>query len=60
MKSVLLSFQQLGFGQMTVHADTSSRVQYHISVHVNCFVPSSFITVVRRHRVDGELIGTFE
>ena len=58
--SVLLTFEQLGFSEMTVRADTSSRVQYHVSVHMNCFAPTSHITVVRRWRVDGELIGSFE
>ena len=50
----------MGFSEMTVYANTSSRMQYHISVHMNCFCPSSYITVVRRWQVDGKLIGSFE
>lgn len=59
-RSVDLSFQQMGFSEMTVYANTSSRMQYHISVHMNCFCPSSYITIVRRWQVDGKLIGSFE
>ena len=60
MKSVVLSFKQMGYNEMLVYANTSSRVQYHVSVHMNCFCPTSFITVVRRYLKDGALIGSFE
>ena len=33
---------------------------YHIAVETNVFRPLAHITVVRRWRVDGELIGSFE
>ena len=59
-RSVDLSFQQMGFSEMTVYANTSARMQYHISVHMDCFVPSSYITVVKRGNIDGEFVGSFE
>ncbi|KAK7465391.1 para-aminobenzoate synthase, (PABA) [Stygiomarasmius scandens] len=33
---------------------------YHISVSLNCFTPSSYITSIRRNKEDGELVGDFE
>ncbi|KAJ7161409.1 hypothetical protein C8R43DRAFT_992774 [Mycena crocata] len=33
---------------------------YHISVSLNCFTPSSYITVVRKNSWEGELVGDFE
>ncbi|KAI0754122.1 hypothetical protein C8Q80DRAFT_346881 [Daedaleopsis nitida] len=57
---VVLGFRQLGFNAMVVCAGSSTRVQYHISVHLNCFVPTSSVTVVRHASVDGEFVGSFE
>lgn len=40
-------------------ADT--RPQYHIAIHLNCFIPSSFITIVRRGATEnGQHVGEFE
>ncbi|THH14832.1 hypothetical protein EW146_g5557 [Bondarzewia mesenterica] len=40
-------------------ADT--RPQYYIAVHMNCFVPTSFITIIRRGASDnGQYVGEFE
>ncbi|PFH49690.1 hypothetical protein AMATHDRAFT_4696 [Amanita thiersii Skay4041] len=33
---------------------------YWISVSMNCFTPSSYITTIRRSSLDGELVGDFE
>ncbi|THV07534.1 hypothetical protein K435DRAFT_847954 [Dendrothele bispora CBS 962.96] len=33
---------------------------YHISVNLNCFTPSSYITSVRKNNQDGDLVGDFE
>lgn len=33
---------------------------YWISVNMNCFTPSSYITTIRRDARDGELVGDFE
>ncbi|KAJ7751321.1 hypothetical protein DFH07DRAFT_826910 [Mycena maculata] len=37
-----------------------SQRPYHISVSLNCFTPSSHITIVRKNSWDGELVGDFE
>ncbi|KAJ7706009.1 hypothetical protein B0H17DRAFT_1035240 [Mycena rosella] len=37
-----------------------SQRPYHISVSLNCFTPSSYITVIRKNSWDGELVGDFE
>ncbi|KAJ7170047.1 hypothetical protein C8R46DRAFT_1090950 [Mycena filopes] len=37
-----------------------SQRPYHISVSLNCFTPSSYITIVRKNAWDGELVGDFE
>ncbi|KAJ7040441.1 hypothetical protein C8F04DRAFT_1083579 [Mycena alexandri] len=37
-----------------------SQRPYHISVSLNCFTPSSYITIVRKNSWDGELVGDFE
>ncbi|KAF7347695.1 hypothetical protein MVEN_01526600 [Mycena venus] len=33
---------------------------YHISVSLNCFTPTSYITIIRKNSWDGELVGDFE
>ncbi|KAJ3787117.1 hypothetical protein GGU10DRAFT_153453 [Lentinula aff. detonsa] len=33
---------------------------YYISVNLNCFTPSSHITLIRKHGQQGELVGDFE
>ncbi|KAJ7597508.1 hypothetical protein C8J56DRAFT_920252 [Mycena floridula] len=33
---------------------------YHISVSLNVFTPTSFITTIRRNKRDGEFVGSFE
>ncbi|KAJ6621188.1 hypothetical protein B0H10DRAFT_1020951 [Mycena sp. CBHHK59/15] len=37
-----------------------SQRPYHISVSLNCFTPSSYITIVRKDSWDGDLVGDFE
>ncbi|KAJ7786491.1 hypothetical protein B0H16DRAFT_1490644 [Mycena metata] len=37
-----------------------SQRPYHITVSLNCFTPSSYITIVRKNSWDGELVGDFE
>ncbi|TFK85235.1 hypothetical protein K466DRAFT_552414 [Polyporus arcularius HHB13444] len=67
--AVVIAFRQLGFNVMIASSIPGAgegmqrmRVgaQYHILVHMNCFCPSSFVTVVRRGAADGELVGSFE
>ena len=66
--AIVLVFRQLGFNAMVATAagegdrsgQTKPAAQYHISVHMNCFCPSSFVTVVRRGKIDGEFVGSFE
>lgn len=58
---VIYTFSQSSFNTMVLSADPNeSPVQYHVSVQMNCFIPSSYITVVRRGAEDGEMIGSFE
>lgn len=33
---------------------------YFISINLNCFTPSSYITVIRRGSWEGEFVGDFE
>ncbi|KAJ7207398.1 hypothetical protein B0H12DRAFT_1158868 [Mycena haematopus] len=40
-------------------ADSYQR-RYHITVSLNCFTPSSYITIIRKDSWDGELVGDFE
>ncbi|KAI0693532.1 hypothetical protein C8T65DRAFT_667952 [Cerioporus squamosus] len=68
--AIVLAFRQLGFNAMVAACAAGSpgegertgrtSAQYHISVHMNCFCPSSFVTVIRRGTVDGEFVGSFE
>ncbi|KAJ6503365.1 hypothetical protein C8R47DRAFT_1105828 [Mycena vitilis] len=37
-----------------------SQRPYHISVSLNCFTPTSYITIIRKNSWDGELVGDFE
>ncbi|KAJ7631114.1 hypothetical protein FB45DRAFT_917533 [Roridomyces roridus] len=37
-----------------------SQRPYHISVSLNCFTPTSFITIIRKNSWDGDLVGDFE
>jgi hypothetical protein len=38
-----------------------TRPLYHISVALNCFIPSSFVTTIRRGASEyGEYVGEFE
>ncbi|KAA1471961.1 hypothetical protein DENSPDRAFT_838072 [Dentipellis sp. KUC8613] len=40
---------------------TDTRPLYHISVHMNCLMPSSYITIVRRGASEsGQYVGEFE
>ncbi|KAF9015641.1 hypothetical protein BDQ17DRAFT_1536274 [Cyathus striatus] len=39
---------------------TSFQQPYYISVNMNCFTPSSYITTIRRRSWDGEVVGDFE
>jgi hypothetical protein len=62
--AVKYQFSQLSFNSMLLVPPPSSpdtRPLYHISVHLNCFMPFSFITSVRRGgNQDGEFVGEFE
>ncbi|KAF9041738.1 hypothetical protein BDZ89DRAFT_1156369 [Hymenopellis radicata] len=37
-----------------------AREPYHISVNMNCFTPTSFITTIRKSSCEGDVIGDFE
>ncbi|KAI0641393.1 hypothetical protein C8Q79DRAFT_308048 [Trametes meyenii] len=56
--ALLLSFYQLSFNEMVAFSGSSA--QYHITVFMNCFIPSSYITVIRREHAKGEFVSSFE
>ncbi|OBZ65618.1 hypothetical protein A0H81_14425 [Grifola frondosa] len=61
MGPVVYSFVQQSFNSMILSGQHETSPYYHISVHTNCFIPSSYITVIRRgSNEDGDLIGSFE
>lgn len=57
-KSLVFTFHQHSFNTMVAYAD--SAVHYHVTVCMNCFIPSSFITVIRREHEKGEFVSSFE
>ncbi|KAL6302443.1 hypothetical protein BKA93DRAFT_393865 [Sparassis latifolia] len=59
---VVYTFAQNSFNSMMLSADPQqSPLCYHVSVQMNCFIPSSYITTVRRgNSEDGEMVGSFE
>ncbi|KAF9013096.1 hypothetical protein BDQ17DRAFT_1342725 [Cyathus striatus] len=62
-KKVTYSFSQLSFNSMILLPPLDfhdSRPLYHIEISMNCFIPSSFITTIKRGSERGELIGDFE
>ncbi|KAF5362486.1 hypothetical protein D9756_002712 [Leucocoprinus leucothites] len=62
--TVKYQFSNLGPNSMTLLPPRDSpdpRPVYHISVSMNCFVPFSYITTVRRGgQEDGQFVGDFE
>ncbi|KAI0659915.1 hypothetical protein C8Q70DRAFT_102798 [Cubamyces menziesii] len=56
--AVLLSFRQQGFNTMVAYHKNAA--EYHVAVYMNCFMPSSFVTVIRRAHEDGEVVSSFE
>lgn len=40
--------------------DPNVRSLYHISIRMNCFLPSSLLTIIRRGNEHGEIISDFE
>ncbi len=57
-KSLLFTFHQHSFNTMVAYAD--STVHYHVTVCMNCFIPSSFITIIRREHEKGDFVSSFE
>ncbi|KAF5368621.1 hypothetical protein D9758_002262 [Tetrapyrgos nigripes] len=61
---IVYAFTPLPFNSMRLSALDSTvhgvADPYHISVSLNCFTPSSYITSVRKINQDGELVGDFE
>ncbi|OSD05068.1 hypothetical protein PYCCODRAFT_1465509 [Trametes coccinea BRFM310] len=58
--ALVLGFRQKGFNAMVASPSSTSSARYHISVQMNCFMPSSYITVVRRTHEGGEFVSSFE
>ncbi|KAA1471960.1 hypothetical protein DENSPDRAFT_929959 [Dentipellis sp. KUC8613] len=65
-KSATYLFSPSSFNTMLLLPSASNetadtRPLYHISVHLNCLMPSSFITIIRKGARDsGEYVGEFE
>ncbi|KAI0918337.1 hypothetical protein AcV5_002348 [Taiwanofungus camphoratus] len=58
---VIYIFSQETFHSMVLCARGESTPDYYISVAMNCFIPSSYITTIQRGGSrDGELVGSFE
>ena len=46
---------------MVVRTQTAAIPSYHVVIRMNCFIPSSYVTVVTRgDTVEGEEVGQFE
>ncbi|TFY70288.1 hypothetical protein EVG20_g2722 [Dentipellis fragilis] len=55
------SFNSMLLLPSSSHDTTDTRPLYHISVHMNCLMPSSYITIVRRGASEaGQYVGEFE
>jgi len=55
------TFVQSSFNSMILTYQAALVPMYHISTYTNCFVPSSYITVIRRGDSEsGALVGQFE
>lgn len=61
---VVYTFSPLSFNSMIIAPPPTApdaTPRYHISVSLNCFIPSSFITTIRRGSTEyGEYVGDFE
>ncbi|KAK7685466.1 hypothetical protein QCA50_011330 [Cerrena zonata] len=58
---VSYKFITQSFNSMILVYEPANLPLYHISTHVNCFIPSSYITIVRRGDSEsGRLVGQFE
>ncbi|KAI0788683.1 hypothetical protein C8Q75DRAFT_807882 [Abortiporus biennis] len=54
-------FQSTGFNTLALAPSNSlHQPLYHITVNMNCFMPTSYITTVRRYGSEGEVVGEFE
>ncbi|PBL00572.1 hypothetical protein ARMGADRAFT_1159894 [Armillaria gallica] len=62
--NVVYSFSDIGDNAMILIPSANSpdtRPKYHISVRMNCFIPSSYITTIRRGATqEGAMVGDFE
>lgn len=63
-KPIRYSFSQLSFNSMILVPPADSpdtRPLYHVSVHLNCFMPFSYITTIRRGATEiGDHVADFE
>lgn len=58
---ILYVFVQNSFNSMVLTYQPATLPVYHISTHTNCFIPSSYITVIRRGDSEaGVFVGQFE
>lgn len=64
MGNLTYTFSSLSYNSMLLLPPPDApdtRPQYHISVHMNCFIPTSYITVVRKGATEnGQCVGEFE
>ena len=59
---IVYTFSPVSSDSMALNppATVSSEPLYHISVRINCFAPSFWITTIRRSSDSGEFVGDFE
>ncbi|OCH85477.1 hypothetical protein OBBRIDRAFT_838924 [Obba rivulosa] len=58
---VVYNFNNVSYHSMVLQLADDPEPHYHISVHLNCFIPSSYITVLRKGgSEEGEVLGSFE
>ncbi|KAK0233643.1 hypothetical protein IW262DRAFT_1331664 [Armillaria fumosa] len=62
--NIVYSFSDIGDNAMILIPSPNApdtRPKYHISVRMNCFIPSSYITTIRRGATqEGAIVGDFE
>ncbi|KAK0465590.1 uncharacterized protein EV420DRAFT_968344 [Desarmillaria tabescens] len=62
--NIVYSFSHIGDNAMILippYDAPDTRPKYHISVRLNCFIPSSYITTIRRGATqEGAIVGDFE
>ena len=54
------SHVETSYNAMSLRSQTAVIPLYHVAVRLNCFIPSSYITIISRGDEYGEEVGSFE